>query len=242
MGTGTRELSDPPVRAAQRRAGLVAAVAGLVLLPWFQLIRAVAAFDPQEPPLGAPGQDFVDFYVGNYSRIPLGVTLFVGQWVILLVLLVAVVRAACECLDLAAMLAVALAGAATAVYVAAEGVLLWPALPAPDLDAATLVDRLDPGLAQASVVPRDGLHAPAAILLGAAVLVIAWLLARSDLWGHWAMAVVGWVAGAVALSSILVGPEGIGPGLVLVVWAPLVAVLLLVGRWRAPRATPAPAA
>jgi hypothetical protein len=73
---------------ARRRAGLVAAVAGLVLVPWFLVIDPLAGFRPESPPVGAPAQDFVDFYVDNFSRIPLNTTLFIGQWVILLVLLV----------------------------------------------------------------------------------------------------------------------------------------------------------
>lgn len=219
------------VVAARRRAGMVATVAGLVLLPWFLVIDLIAGFRPGSPPLGAPAEEFVDFYVENFSRIPLHITLFIGQWVIVLVLLVAVVRAACTRLDLAAILATTLAGAATAIYVGAEGVLLWP-VPAADMTAGKLRDNLDPGLAQAAVLSRDGLHAPAGVLLGGSVLVIAWLLARSDLWGHWAMSVLAVLAGALALSSVLVGPEGFGPGLIFVLWGPVVAVLLLVGRWR----------
>lgn len=215
---------------ARRRAGLVAAVAGLGLLPWFVLVDAVATFEGVEPPLGGRGEEFVAFYVANYSIVPWRVTLSVVQWVIVLVLLVAIVRAVCVRLDLAAILAVTMAGAATAIYVTAEGVLLWPALPAADLSAETLGDRLDPGLAQAALLSRDGLHAPAAILLGICVLVIAWLLASSDLWGRWVMATLGAIAGAFALSSVLVGPEGLGPGLIFVLWAPVVAVILLVGR------------
>jgi hypothetical protein len=193
------------------------------------------------PPVGAPAQDFVDFYVDNFSRIPLNTTLFIGQWVIALVLLLAVVRAACRRLDLAAILATTLAGAGTAIYVVAEGVRLWPVLAATDMTAGRLRDDLDPGLAQAGVLSRDGLHAPASVLLGASVLVIAWLLARSDLWGRWAMSVLSAVAGAFALSSVLVGPEGIGPGFILVLWGPVVAVLLLVGRWRYQNPAPSPA-
>jgi CBS-domain-containing membrane protein len=68
--------------------------------------------------------------------------------------------------------------------------------------------------------------------LGVSVLVIAWLLARSDLWGHWAMSLLGVLAGAFALSSLLVGPEGFGPGFIFVLWGPVVAMVLLVGRWR----------
>ena len=196
--------------AARRRAGMVAAVAGLVLMPWFWLSEAVAGFRPVSPPLGAPEQEFIDFYVENFSRIPLSATLFVGQWVIILVLLVSVVGAASGRMDLPAILATTLAGAATAIYVGAEGARLWPVMAA-DMSAGNLRDGLDPGLAQAAALSRDGLHAPASVLLGVSVLLIAWLLARSDLWGRWVMSGLAVMAGAFALSSVLVGRRGSGP-------------------------------
>jgi hypothetical protein len=220
------------VVAAQRRAALVAAVAGLVLVPWFLAIEPVAGFRPASPSVGAPAQDFVDFYVDNFSRIPLNSTLFIGQWVIALVLMVAVVRAACRRLDCAAIVAITLAGASTAIYVLGEGVRAWPVLSTTEMTAGELRDNLDPGLAQAALLSRDGIHAAAAVLVGVSVLVTAWLLAKSDLWGRWVMSVLGVLAGAFALSSLLVGPEGFGPGFIFVLWGPVVAVLLLAGRWR----------
>ncbi|TFD76846.1 hypothetical protein E3T54_09860 [Cryobacterium sp. Sr8] len=231
---------EAAVTAVRRRAGLVAAVAGLGLLPWFWVIEAIAGFRPVSPALGAPDQEFIDFYVDNVSRIPLNTTLFIGQWVILLVLLVSVVRAACGRLDLAAILSTTLAGAATAIYVGAEGALLWPVMAA-DRSASKLRDDLDPGLAQAAVLSRDGLHAPASVLLGISVLLIAWLLANSDLWGHWVMSGLAVFAGAFALSSVLVGPEGFGPGFIFVLWGPVTAVLLLIGQRRTRTHTPSPA-
>lgn len=79
------------------------------------------------------------------------------------------------------------------------------------------------------VESRDGLHAPAAVLLGFSVLLIGWLLVRSGLWGHWVMAALSLLSGGLALSSIVVGPDGFGPGLVLVVWGVVVPWMLLVG-------------
>lgn len=213
--------------AARRRAGLVAAVAGLVLLPWFWSVQAVASLGAS-PPLGGPDQEFVDFYADNYSRLPVNATLFIGQWVILLVFLVALIRAASWRLDLAALLAITLAGASTAIYVGAEGVRLWPVFQG-DMTAAKLRDQLDPVLAQAALVSRDGLHAPASVLMGASVLVIAWLLARSGLWAHWVMSGLAALAGAYALSSVVGGQEGWGPGFI-ILWGPVTAVLLLIGR------------
>lgn len=86
-------------------------------------------------------------------------------------------------LGVAAVLAISLACAATANYAIAEGVLLWPVYAA-DMSAGSC-DDLVPTLARLAVLSRDGLHVPASVLLGVSVLVIAWLLVKSDLWGHW---------------------------------------------------------
>jgi hypothetical protein len=223
------DVGEHELARARGRAGLLAAAAGLGLIPWFWIVQTVA--DLETPPPNAGESEFVDFYGDNLSTITLSATLFVVQWVIVLVLVLGVVRAACRRLDLAAHLAVTLAGAATAVYVAAEGVLVWPVL-AFGMTSDTLRENLDPGIAQATLLSRDGLHAPASVLLGISVLVIAWLLSRSELWGRCVMSILAAIAGAVALTSVMVGPEGLGPGLIFVVWGPVVAVLLLVGRWR----------
>lgn len=86
------------------------------------------------------------------------------------------------------------------------------------LSAGKLREDLDADLAQAAELSRDGLHAPASVLLGMSVLLIAWLLAKSDLWGRWVMSGLAVIAGAFALSSVLVGPEGFGPGFIFVLW------------------------
>ena len=222
---------------ARRREALIAAGAGLLLLPWFWVSEALVGFEPVSPSMDAPEEEFIAFYVDNFSRIPWSATLNIGQWVLVLVLLVSVAHAACAKLGLSVILAVTLAGGATAIYVGAEGVRLWPVMAA-DMSAAKLREHLDPALAQAAVMSRDGLHAPAAVLLGVAVLLVGWLLARSDLWGHWVMAGLAVLAGAFALSSVVVGPEGFGPGFIFVLWGPVTAVLLLVGlrRSRTPEA------
>lgn len=206
-------------------------------MPWFWLIEAVAALDPVSPPLGATDQELVDFYAGNVGRLPVTTTLFVAQWVLLLALLVSVVRVvAGGGRGVAATLATALATAACAVYVGAEGVRLWPLLAA-DLSAARVRADLDPALAASAVLSRDGLHAPAGVLLGAAVLVIAGLLAGSDVWGRWVLVGLAVVAGAVGLTSVVAGPDGFGPGVIMVLWAPVTGVLLAVGAWRRRAAT-----
>lgn len=157
-------------------------------------------------------------------------TVAIGSWIIWLVLVVAVVRAACERLDLAAILAVTLAGASTAIYVAAEGVLAWPTI---GMTTSEISESLDPGVAQALVSSRDGLHAAAAVVLGVSFLIVSWLLTRSDLWGHWLLAVAGLLAGASACASMVVGPEGLGPGAIML-WGIMAAVVLLLGLRRNP--------
>lgn len=217
---------DTEVVVARRRASIVAAVAGLSLAPYFWLSMAVVGWPGQEAPaVGAPATDYVDFYVEGFSRIPLVATVAIGSWATWLVLVVSVVRAACRRIDLAAILAVTLAGASTAVYVAAEGVLAWPAI---GMTAGEIQGNLDAGVAQAMVMSRDGLHAAAAVLLGISLLVVSWLLARSDLWGHWLLAAFGFLAGVSACAAMIVGPEGIGPGGIMV-WGIVVAVVVLIG-------------
>lgn len=220
MGNGTE------VAAARRRAAIVAAVAGLSLAPYFRLSLAVVGWPAREAPfVGAPATDYVDFYVDGFSQIPLTATVAIGSWTIWLVLVVSVVRAACRRFDLAAVLSVTLAGASTAVYVAAEGVLAWPTI---GMTAGEIPENLDAGVAQALVLSRDGLHAAAAVLLGISLLVVSWLLARSDIWGHWLLAVVGFLAGMSACTSMIVGPEGLGPGGIML-WGIVVAVVILIG-------------
>lgn len=223
--------SDAEGTAARRRASIVAVVAGFSLAPYFWLFSATVGWPAWDAPLlSAPPGDFVDFYVDGLSEIPLLATVAIGSWVIWLLLIVAVVRAACERLDLAAIFSVTLAGASTAIYVAAEGVLAWPTV---GLSASEISGNLDAGVAQALVMSRDGLHAAAAVLLGVSVLVVSWLLARSDLWGHWLLAATGLVAGVSACTSLVVGPEGLGPGAIML-WGIVVAAVLLIGLRRRP--------
>lgn len=216
-------------------SAVVAGVAGLVLVPWFWLVEAVAPLEPDTPPLGGDPQAFVEFYAGNVDRLGWNATLYVVQWALVLTLVVAVAHAAGR--GLAGQIATALATASTAGYVVAEGMRVWPVLAA-DLSAESVRADLDPALAAAAVASRDGLHAPAAVLLGLAVLVLAGRVATGDLWGRWVIAGLGALTGAVALSSVVVGTEGFGPGLVLVLWAPVTGVVLLVGRRR--RRLPSP--
>lgn len=216
------------VAAARRRAAVVAVIAGFGLPVYFWVAGALVGAD-ESPSERAPAAKFVDYYADGFSRIPVQATAAVVMWAIWLVVVLAVVRAACRRLDLAAIAAMTLAGVATAVFVMAEGVLAWPTV-GMDMTAARLRADLDPDVARAMVLSRDGLHSVAAVALGLAMFVVAWLLVRSDLWGRWALGVLAFLAGVSACTSIVVGPEGIGPGLVLV-WGIVVAVVVLIG-WR----------
>ena len=212
--------------AARRRASVAAVVAGWALLLWFQVVRQVVRLDPGPPMPEDPDERFIEFYLGNASRLAWIATAYTFQWALMLVLLAAVVRAVCRRFDLAAILALLLAGAATAVYVVGEGVKVWPVVQG-EVTEETVRRVLDPGVARALLESRDGLHAPAAVLLGISVLLIGWLLLKSGLRGRGVMAGLSAVSGGLALSSVVVGPEGFGPGLIFVLWGPVVPVLVL---------------
>lgn len=217
---------DTETVTARRRASVAAAVAGLLLAPYFWLFSATIGWPGWDAPApDAPPGEFVDFYVVGAADIPLVATVAIGSWAIWLTLIVSVVRAACRRLDLAAILAVTMAGASTAVYVAAEGLLAWPTI---GLTSGELADSVDPGVAQAMVLSRDGLHAAAAVLLGLSMFVVSWLIVRSDLWGRRLLAGSGSLAGLSACSSLVVGPEGLGAGGVLL-WGIVVGVVILIG-------------
>lgn len=215
-------------------ARITAAAAALLLLPWFWLTDALVPLDPASPSIESADAEFVAFYVENVDTLPLRTTLFVGQWALVLVLVVSVIMASRPRPDHVTVLATSLATAATTVYVTAEGVIVWPILAA-GMSPETLAAHLDAGVARGAALSRDGLHAPASVLLGLAVLLVAWLLVTGPLWGRWVMGVLAALAGLLALSSIVVGTEGLGPGLVFVVWAPVTAVCLLVGLRRRER-------
>ncbi len=223
-----------PLHHARWRAAVVAMVAGPLLIAWFVVTSRLGPVEPATPP--TPGDDayYLDYFVDNIDPLRWSATLFTIQWVIVLVLVVAVVRAVARRIGLTALLAMALATAATAVYVVAEGMQSWPVVRG-DITDDWLRAALDPAVARALVESRDGLHAPAAVLLGCSVLAIGLLLVRSDLWARALMAVISFASGALALTSIVVGPDGLGPGLIFLVWGLVVPALLLVALRRADR-------
>ena len=106
------ESFEPSTSTARRRAGVVAAVAGLILPPYFWIVSALVGWPGWEAPApGSPATEFVDFYVTQRTLIPLVATLAIGSWAIWLTLVVAVIRAASRRMELAAILAVTMAGA-----------------------------------------------------------------------------------------------------------------------------------
>jgi hypothetical protein len=212
----------------QRRAGVVATVVGLALVPYFWLASAVVGWGQDAPPFDAPAEDFVDYYVDEFTSIPRQATAAIGMWALVLVLIVSVVRMTCPRFGLDAILSVTLAGAGTAVFVAASGLGVWPTIGTTKSDVA---QHLDPGVAQAMVASIDGMHAAGSVLLGFAMLLVAWLLARTDLWGHWLLAAVAFLAGISACTTMFQGADAIGPGGILL-WGILVAIIVLVGHRR----------
>jgi hypothetical protein len=224
---GARHPSGLPdaESASRRRAQLVAIAAGLAVPVWFWLTLALWDLSPSPDGPAAPSA-FLGFYVDNHARLATHATAFVVLWVLLLVLVVAVVRACTSLPGLTATLAITLAGASTAGAVAIEGVLAWPAM-TPGIDAGSLPDILDPAVAQALVLSRDGLHAPVATLMGIALVFVAGVLARSDLWGHKTMAAVTAIVGALGASYMVLGPESLGPVLI-TPWGVVMAAVLAV--------------
>lgn len=194
----------------RRRAGVVAAVAGLALVPYFWFASALVGWPGHNAPAAdAPARAFVDYYATEASQVRRAATVAIGLWVLWLALVVAAVRWACRRLDFAAVFAMTLAGASVAVFVAAEGVMVWPAIA---VSAREIAEHLDPEIARASVMSRDGLHAAASVPWGVSMLVVAWLFVRSDLRGRWVLGGVGVLAGVSACTTMFQGSDPLGPG------------------------------
>ena len=70
---GTVDAPTDSTVAARRSAALVAAVTAFVVPPWFIATLAVVGTykDNYMPGVDAPDRDFVQFYVDNFSKIPL---------------------------------------------------------------------------------------------------------------------------------------------------------------------------
>ncbi|MBK9179438.1 MAG: hypothetical protein IPM45_07625 [Acidimicrobiales bacterium] len=212
----------------------MSAVAAFVLPAWLMATLSVVGGyrGNYVPGVDAPERDFVRFYVDNFSRIPVTSTMFILAWVLVLVVLVGVVRAASARLDLVGVLAVTLVGASTAVSVATQGLFTYPTLVL-EMTAGNMSENLDPGVARFLVLSTEAAQSAAGILTSVALLLIALLLARSDLWGHWVLAVTAAVMGVVGTMNMIIGGGGVGNGTIgIIPWGLLSGVILLIARSR----------
>lgn len=159
------------------------------------------------PGLDAPDRDFVQFHVDNFSKVPLTSTMFIVGWVLVLVVPIALVRALNPRLMLPGILAITFAGVSTAVSVASQGLFTYPTL-AFEMTAERIPANLDPAVARFIVVSTEGIQAAGGVLMGVALLMVALLAARSDLWGHWAIAVVAALMGLAGTLNMVLGGTG----------------------------------
>ncbi len=203
---------DPPTARTvgeRRSAALVAAVVAFVVPPWFMAtLTLVGSYrDNYMPGLDAPDRDFVQFYVDNFSKVPLTSTMFIVGWALVLMVLIALVRALNPRLMLPGILAITFAGVSTAVSVASQGLFTYPTL-AFEMTAERIPANLDPAVARFIVVSTEGIQAAGGVLMGVALLMVALLAARSDLWGHWAIAVVAALMGLAGTLNMVLGGTG----------------------------------
>ena len=217
---------------ARRSAALVAAVVAFVVPPWFIASLALVGSykNNYQPGLDAPEQDFVQFYVDNFSKIPLTSTMFIIGWALILVVLIALVRALTPRLTLPGILAINFAGISTAVSVASQGLFTYPTILV-EMTTERLAGNLDPAVARFIVLSAEGVQNAGGVLIGLALLMVALLAARSDLWGHWAIAVVAGLMGVAGTFNMVLG----GSGSMVVGMIPFgifVGVVLLIARSR----------
>lgn len=206
---GTVDSPTDPTVAERRSAALVAAVAAFVVPVWLSaaLVLVGTYRDNYMPGLDAPDQDFVQFYVDNFSKIPLTSTMFIVGWALILVVLVAIVRALTPRLTLPGILAITFAGVSTAVSVASQGLFTYPTLVF-EMTAERVPSNLDPAVARFIVLSTEGIQNAGGVLIGVALLMLALLAARSDLWGHWVIAVIAALMGAVGTLNLVLGGGG----------------------------------
>ncbi len=195
--------------AARRSAALVAAVVAFVVPPWFIASLAMVGTykDTYQPGLDAPDRDFVQFYVDNFSKIPLTSTLFIIGWALILIVLIALVRALTPRLTLPGILAITFAGISTAVSVASQGLFTYPTI-VPEMTADKIRANLDPAVARFIVLSTEGVQNGGGVLIGLALLMVALLAARSDLWGHWAITAFAAVMGVAGTFNMVLGGSG----------------------------------
>ena len=240
MAASLENTADPErTVATRRRSALVAAVVAFVVPVWFfaTLVVVGSYRDNYVPKPEDSGERFVQFYVDNFSKIRVTSTMFVIGWVLILVVLVALLRALTPTNTLPGTLAVTSVGAWLAVTVASQGLFTWPTL-IPEVSASEVAANLDPGVARFLVLGVEGVQAPGGILLGVSLLMVALVAARSDLWGHHAIAIVAAIMGVVGTLNMVLGGGGTGTeGMIL--FGIVVGVLLLIARRRLGAAAPA---
>lgn len=204
----TVDSSTDPA-AARRSAALVAAVVAFVVPPWFIASLAMVGTykDNYMPGLDAPDRDFVQFYADNFSKIPLTSTMFIIGWALILVVLIALVRALASRMTLPGILAITFAGISTAVSVASQGLFTYPTILV-EMTAERIPANLDPAVARFIVLSTEGIQNGGGVLIGMALLMVALLAARSDLWGHWAIAVVAVLMGVAGSLNMVLGGSG----------------------------------
>ena len=154
--------------------------------------------------------------------------MFIIGWALILVVLVALVRALTPRLTLPGILAITFAGVSTAVSIASQGLFTYPTIVL-EMTAERIPANLDPAVARFIVLSTEGVQNAGGVLIGMALLMVALLAARSDLWGHWAIAVVAALMGVVGTLNMVLG----GGGSMIVGMIPFgvfVGVVLLIAR------------
>ncbi len=236
-GGMTREaVRSAPAVAARRSGALTGAIAAFAVPVWLVATLAVVGGyrGNYVPTTGDPERDFLQFYVDNFSRIRVTSTMYILAWVLALVMLVAVVRAASARIELPGILAITLAGAFTAMSVMGQGLFAYPTLLF-DMSAEKLPDNLDPATARFLLLSAEALSSAAGVLLGVALVLIAVVLIRGDLRGRWVLGVAAGLGGVFGAVNVVLG-GGQGPGDGFLPWCLLTGVILLIGRARLGRA------
>lgn len=237
MAHGADNGVDPPADQmveAQRSASLVAAVVAFVVPVWF--IAALAMVGTYQgnyqPGLGASDEEFIQFYVDNFSKIPLTSTMFIVGWALIFVVLVALVRALTPQTTLPGILAVTLAGASTAVSVASQGLFTYPTLTL-ELTAENIPANLDPAVARFIVLSTEAVQNAGGVLLGIALLMVALLAARSNLWGHWVITAIAAIMGTAGTLNMVLGGGGTAV-IGIIPFGIVTGIVLLIARSRLP--------
>lgn len=110
-------------------------------------------------------------------------------------------------MTLPGILAVTFAGVSTAVSVASEGLFTYPTIVLL-MTAERIPAKFDPAVARFIMLSTESVQNAGGVLIGMALLMVALVAARSDLWGHWAIAVVAALMGVVGTLNMVLGGGG----------------------------------